>query len=122
MVITWSDASPLAWGLSVGRGMLTGEMTRPTRFRLCLDPTVEQHDVLAGHAGASRFAFNECLGMVKTALTERKTSPDVPVPWTGFDLINAFNAWKKTEDAARGVRRRCRWRDRDRGDRRGVAY
>jgi len=102
--------------------MLTGEMTRPTRFRLCLDPTVEQHDVLAGHAGASRFAFNECLGMVKTALTERKTSPDVPVPWTGFDLINAFNAWKKTEDAARGVRRRCRWRDRDRGDRRGVAY
>ncbi|MCW2630192.1 RNA-guided endonuclease TnpB family protein [Mycobacterium sp.] len=81
--------------------MLTGEMTRHTTFRFCLDPTVEQHDVLARHAGASRFAFNECLGMVKTALTERKTSPDVPVPWTGFDLINAFNAWKKTEDAGR---------------------
>jgi putative transposase len=81
--------------------MLTGEMTRHTTFRFCLDPTVERHDVLARHAGASRFAFNECLGMVKTALTERKTSPDVPVPWTGFDLINAFNAWKKTEDAGR---------------------
>ena len=23
------------------------------------------------------------------------------MPWTGFDLINAFNAWKKTEDAGR---------------------
>ncbi|MDT5260414.1 MAG: putative transposase, partial [Mycobacterium sp.] len=23
------------------------------------------------------------------------------VPWTGFDLINAFNTWKKTEDAGR---------------------
>jgi putative transposase len=25
----------------------------------------------------------------------------VQVPWTGFDRINAFNAWKKTEDAGR---------------------
>jgi putative transposase len=25
------------------------------------------------------------------------------VPWSGFDLINAFNAWKKTEDAGRVV-------------------
>ncbi len=23
------------------------------------------------------------------------------VPWSGFDLINAFNAWKKTEAAGR---------------------
>lgn len=23
------------------------------------------------------------------------------IPWTGFDLINAFNAWKKSEDAGR---------------------
>jgi len=23
------------------------------------------------------------------------------VPWTGFDLINAFNAWKKTQEAGR---------------------
>ena len=23
------------------------------------------------------------------------------MPWTGFDLINTFNAWKKTEDAGR---------------------
>jgi putative transposase len=81
--------------------MLAGEMTRHTTFRFCLDPTVEQRDVLARHAGASRFAFNECLRMVKTALTQRRSDPDVVVPWTGFDLINAFNAWKKTEDAGR---------------------
>jgi putative transposase len=81
--------------------MFTGEMTRHTTFKFCLDPTVEQHQVLARHAGASRFAFNQCLRMVKTALTLRKSEPTVDVPWTGFDLINTFNAWKKTEDAGR---------------------
>ena len=39
--------------------------------------------------------------MVKTALTQRDIDPDTQVPWTGFDLINAFNAWKKTEAAGR---------------------
>ncbi|WP_297734055.1 helix-turn-helix domain-containing protein [Mycobacterium sp.] len=70
-------------------------------LQFCLDPTVEHRELLARHAGASRFAFNQCLRMAKTALTQRKTSPDTDVPWTGFDLINAFNAWKKTEDAGR---------------------
>jgi putative transposase len=81
--------------------MLTGEMSRHTTFKFRLDPTVEQHQVLARHAGASRFAFNQCLRMVKTALTQRRTDPDIDVPWTGFDLINAFNTWKKTETAGR---------------------
>lgn len=76
-------------------------MSRHTTFRFCLDPTVEQCEVLARHAGASRFAFNQCLRIVKTALTRRTADPGVEVPWTGFDLINAFNAWKKTEDAGR---------------------
>ena len=76
-------------------------MTRHTSFKFCLEPSVEQCDVLAQHAGASRFAFNQCLQIVKTALTERKSNADVDLPWTGFDLINAFNAWKKTEDAGR---------------------
>ena len=76
-------------------------MSRHTTFKFCLDPTVEQCDVLARHAGASRFAFNQSLRLVKTALKQRNTSPDVEVPWTGFDLINAFNAWKKTADAGR---------------------
>jgi putative transposase len=87
--------------LSVGGGMLTHEMSRHTTFRFCLDPTVEQQQVLARHVGAARFAFNQCLRMVKTALTQRKTNPSIEVPWTGFDLINAFNGWKKTEDAGR---------------------
>jgi len=76
-------------------------MSRHTTFRFCLDPTVEQRDVLARHAGASRFAFNQCLCMVKSALRLRRAHPDIEVPWTGFDLINTFNAWKKTEDAGR---------------------
>jgi putative transposase len=69
-------------------------MARHTTFRFCLDPTDEQYEVLARHAGASRFAFNQCLRIVKTALTQRKSDAGVQVPWTGFDLINAFNAWK----------------------------
>ncbi|WP_156750804.1 RNA-guided endonuclease TnpB family protein [Mycobacterium sp. 852013-50091_SCH5140682] len=76
-------------------------MSRHTTFRYCLDPTVEQYEVLARHAGASRFAFNQCLQFVKAALTNRKTDPSVEVPWTGFDLINTFNAWKKSEAAGR---------------------
>ena len=76
-------------------------MSRHTTFKFCLDPTVEQHEVLARHAGAARFAFNQCLRIVKTALTQRRVDPDFEVPWTGFDLINTFNAWKKTEDAGR---------------------
>jgi putative transposase len=40
---------------------------------------------------------------VKTALTQRQTDPDMKVPWSGFDLINAFNAWKTTEHAGRVI-------------------
>lgn len=76
-------------------------MARYTTFRFCLDPTIEQHEVLARHAGASRFAFNQCLAMVKAGLTQRRIDPEFEAPWTGFDLINAFNAWKKTEAAGR---------------------
>jgi putative transposase len=87
--------------LSVGHATLQPEMTRHTTFKFCLDPTAEQQDMLARHAGAARFAFNQCLRQVKTTLTQRKSDPDVDVPWSGFDLINTFNAWKKTEDAGR---------------------
>src|SRR5258705_1966543 len=87
--------------LSVGDGMLSDEMSRHTTFKFCLAPTVEQHEVLSRHAGAARFAFNQCLQLVKTTLTQRKTDPSVNMAWSGFDLINAFNAWKKAEDAGR---------------------
>jgi putative transposase len=76
-------------------------MSRHTTFRFCLDPTVEQQKVLARYAGAARFGFNQSLRLVKTALTQRAIDRTIEVPWTGFDLINAFNAWKKTEDAGR---------------------
>ena len=75
------------------------EMSRHTTFKFCLDPTVEQYEVLSRHAGAARFAFNQSLRIVKTALTQRGTDPNTDVPWTAFDLISAFNAWKKTKDA-----------------------
>ncbi|MGV0597132.1 RNA-guided endonuclease InsQ/TnpB family protein [Mycolicibacterium vulneris] len=78
-------------------------MSRHTTFRFSLDPTVEQCGVLARHAGASRFAFNHCLRMVKSSLDQRKTDTSVEVPWTRFDLINWFNAWKKTADAGRVI-------------------
>ncbi|WP_446225550.1 RNA-guided endonuclease InsQ/TnpB family protein [Nocardia sp. IBHARD005] len=76
-------------------------MSRHTAFRYCLDPTVEQQRALARHAGAARFAFNQSLRVVKTALAQRGTDSAHHVPWTGFDLINSFNAWKKTEAAGR---------------------
>ncbi len=76
-------------------------MTRHTTFKFCLDPTVQQQDVLARHAGAARFAFNQCLGTVKMALTHRRCDPSVDVPWTPFDLINTFNKWKISADAGR---------------------
>lgn len=86
--------------MSLGCGTVI-VMARHTTFRLCLDPTVEQQQVLSRHAGASRFAFNQCLRLVKAALSDRRRNPQVVVPWTGFDLINAFNAWKKTPAAGR---------------------
>lgn len=63
-------------------------MTRHTTFGFCLDPTVEQCEVLARHAGASRFAFNQCLQIVKSALSQRRTAADTEVPWTGFWWIS----------------------------------
>jgi putative transposase len=74
---------------------------RHTTFRFALDPTPVQEQMLAQHAGASRFAYNQCLKFVTDALTARRIDPSVQVPWSGFDLINGFNAWKKSEDAGR---------------------
>ena len=76
-------------------------MTRHTTFRYCLDPTSEQRRVLVRNAGASRFAFNQCLRMVKDALSAPTSASGKVVPWSGFDLINAFNRWKTTDAAGR---------------------
>jgi putative transposase len=74
---------------------------RYTTFRLALDPTPEQAKDLARHAGASRFAYNQSLQLVTEALAARTTDPSVRVPWSGFDLITAFNRWKVSESAGR---------------------
>jgi putative transposase len=74
---------------------------RHTTFRLALAPTPVQAALLARHAGASRFAYNQCLRLVTDALAAQKTDPRARVPWSGFDLINAFNAWKVSEAAGR---------------------
>jgi putative transposase len=74
---------------------------RHTTFHFTLVPTVSQVEVLRRHVGAARFAFNQCLRDVVTKLEAKKSDESVKVPWSGFDLINHFNAWKLT--AAAGV-------------------
>ena len=74
---------------------------RHTTFRFALAPTPTQTAMLARHAGASRFAYNQCLRLVVNALAAKQAEPQVEVPWSGFDLINAFNAWKRSEAAGR---------------------
>lgn len=59
---------------------------------------------MARHEGAARFAFNQGLRLHLDARRASGNAVDdvaVKVPWTGFDLINAFNAWKKSEAAGR---------------------
>jgi putative transposase len=74
---------------------------RHTTFQFALAPTLAQASVLTRYAGASRFAYNQCLRLVTDALAAQRADPQVKVPWSGFDLINAFNAWKRSEDAGR---------------------
>jgi hypothetical protein len=76
-------------------------VSRFTTFRYTLDPTRAQAAGLARHAGASRFAFNQCLRLATDALAAHQQDPSVSVPWSGFDLINAFNAWKTSAAAGR---------------------
>jgi putative transposase len=70
---------------------------RHTTFRFALAPTPAQTAMLVRHAGASRFAYNQCLRLVTDALAAKRADPQVKLPWSGFDLINAFNAWKRSE-------------------------
>lgn len=76
-------------------------LVRHSTFKFCLDPTVEQSAALGRHAGASRFAYNTNLRLVRHTLTAKRRDESVKVPWSGFDLINQFNGWKKTDAAGR---------------------
>ncbi|WP_275408802.1 RNA-guided endonuclease InsQ/TnpB family protein [Micromonospora qiuiae] len=78
-----------------------GAVGRFTAFRFTVDASPSQAVVLARHAGASRFAFNQCLALVKEALEAKRRGVPVVVPWSGFDLINAFNSWKCSARAGR---------------------
>lgn len=74
-------------------------MPRHTAFRYALNPTAAQERQLWRYAGASRFAYNQGLRLVQDALTEKQVNSAHKVPWSGFDLINTFNAWKISEAA-----------------------
>jgi putative transposase len=76
-------------------------MSRMTSFRFTVVDDPVLNAVLARHAGAARFAYNQCLRAVKDALDAKRSDPAVRVPWSGFDLINHFNAWKRSEAAGR---------------------
>ncbi|HEX2805965.1 MAG TPA: transposase, partial [Kineosporiaceae bacterium] len=73
---------------------------RHPSFRFTVeDPSAELAGVLARHAGAARYAFNACLGLVKQAVAAHRDDPGAPVPYSRFDLINAWNH-VKTSPAA----------------------
>ena len=91
--------------------MLAGSVTsvaRHTTFQLTADPSPEQARALARHVGAARFAFNQCLRLHLDARTQPHgdrgsagAGDGVRVPWSGFDFINVFNAWKRSQAAGR---------------------
>src|SRR6185437_14284117 len=73
--------------------------TRFTTFRYKFDLRAHEAPMLHQHAGASRFAFNQGLHFVKEALEQKKSDESIKIPWSDFDLINAFNKWKHTSAA-----------------------
>jgi len=89
----------------------SGDVPRHTTFQFTADPSAEQKRALARHEGAARFAFNQCLRLHLDARHRSRAAHDdddqgdagavVRVPWSGFDFINSFNAWKRSEHAGR---------------------
>jgi len=83
---------------------------RFTSFSFTLRPTPEQEQVLLRHAGAARFPYNQGLALLNETYRAHKQAPAVHVPCSGFDLIHAFNAWKRSplagmnEDGTPGLR------------------
>ena len=63
-------------------------------YRFALDPTPRQQGRLASHTGASRYAFNWGLGLVKDRLARRAAGEDVRVPWSLFELRREWNRAK----------------------------
>jgi putative transposase len=76
-------------------------VARITTFCFTARPTAEQRKAIDRHVGARRFAYNQCLRFMLDAKAQRKTDPSVKEPKSGYSLINAFNAWKRSEAAGR---------------------
>ena len=70
------------------------EATVHQAYRFALDPTPRQQGRLASHVGASRFAFNWGLALVKERLDRRAAGEDVTVPWSLFELRREWNRAK----------------------------
>jgi putative transposase len=65
-------------------------------YRFALDPSPRAERALASHVGASRFAFNWGLPLVKERLEARKRGEDADVPWTLPALRREWNRAKET--------------------------
>jgi putative transposase len=76
-------------------------MSRMAAFRFTVVEDKALSEAIGRHLGARRFAYNRCLQAVREALDEREGHPEVEVPWSGFSLINWWNAWKRSEAAGR---------------------
>jgi putative transposase len=61
-------------------------LDRPTAFRFTLDASGPLEPTLWGYAGAARYAFNQA--------RRQYGQPLVKGPWSAFDQINSFTAWK----------------------------
>jgi putative transposase len=73
---------------------LVGMDTVIQAYRFALDPTPKQQRALASHCGASRFAFNWGLALVKHRMEARQAGDDVDVPWTLPTLRREWNLAK----------------------------
>ena len=96
-------------GAGVGSSCDTAvAMSRHTTFKFCLDPTVEQQNVLARHVGASRFAFNQCLRIVKSALTQRHRRPEYCRAVDRIRSDKCVQCMEEDRGCGPGLCRRCR--------------
>ena len=63
-------------------------------YRYALDPTPRQQRALASHCGATLFAYNWGLDLVKQRLDQLQAGLDVQVPWTLPTLRTEWNRAK----------------------------
>ena len=70
------------------------EATVHQAYPFALDPPPRQQGRLASHVGASRFAFNWGLRLVKERLDRRAAGEDLRVPWSLFELRREWNRAK----------------------------